>query len=72
MSERANLDDTDDLEALVRMIEEAAIAEAHGTHVVARQVIAHAGPGLALLPARLLHFPRMHIRLGLEQPKLKR
>ena len=68
MGERDHLQDADDLLALVRVIEEAQVAELHRPHVVARLVVAHAVPGLALGAARDEVVPREGIGLGFHQP----
>src|SRR5690606_589680 len=66
--ERADLDDADNLLALVRVVEEAEVTELHGAHVVSRLVVAHPVPFLAGGTLRLLLLPRPIVRLRLEQP----
>ena len=62
----ADLDHADDGEAFVRMVEETAVAERHGAHVVARLVVAHAVPPLALVLHEVV--VGEHVGFGLEQP----
>ena len=66
--QRAHLYDADHLLLVARVVEEAAVAQLHRLHVVAGDEVAHAGPRLALLAARLLHLPGMLVGLRLEQP----
>src|SRR5262245_53882929 len=72
MGKPADLYDADDVEPLVRVVEEAEIADLHGAHVVARRVVAYAVPFLAGLALLLEHVEGEGIRLRLEQPVLHR
>src|SRR5262245_55314054 len=68
MGKRTDLDDADDLLADIGVIEESAIAEAHGFHVATGEKIAHAFPRLAVLTLGLLLLPGEAVGFGLEQP----
>src|SRR5690606_35072312 len=54
--------------ALVRMVEEAPVAELHRHHLLLGEVVAHAIPMLALLAGRDLLRPRPGVGLRFEQP----
>ncbi len=63
-----DLDDADDLLALVGMIEEGAVAFLHLHQILPRGEIAHAGPGLALGALCHLLIPRPGRRFRFHQP----
>src|SRR3954467_7902910 len=63
-----NFRDADDLLALIGMIEERLVALLHGNEILARGVIAHAGPGFALGAFRHLLVPGPHRWLRFHQP----
>ncbi|MDT4879212.1 hypothetical protein FQZ97_1148610 [compost metagenome] len=69
MRQSADLGDPDDFETLVRVIEEALVADLHRPHVVAREVVANAGPFGALLARILLHLPGPLEGFGFVKPE---
>ncbi|MCY1245799.1 hypothetical protein D9M72_589720 [compost metagenome] len=69
MRKRADLGNADDLQTLVRVVEEAFVADLHRPHVVAREVVAHAGPFGALVAGILLHLPGPLEGLGFVKPE---
>src|SRR3546814_11487513 len=63
-----HLDDPDDPLLVDRMIEEPAVTDLHGLHVVGRLVVADPVPAFAFVPLAALVVPRHGARLGLAQP----
>src|SRR5215211_1641108 len=63
-----HLDDPDDPFLVAGVIEEGALAIAHGFEVAASTEVAHARPWLALRAPLHLMLPRERLRLGLQQP----
>src|SRR3546814_11826278 len=63
-----HLDDPDDPLLVDRMIEEPAVTDLHGLHVVGRLVVADPVPAFAFVTLAYLVVPRPGARPGLEQP----